>query len=332
MRDEPLVSVVTPVFNGAEYLEEAIESVLAQTYRNWEYTIVDNASRDATPEIAERYARSESRIRHLRFEEFVSATENHNRAFAAVSADSEFCKPLQADDWLYPECLTLMVEAAALSDNIGIVSAYQLRDRRVDLAGLPYTTTFATGRDIIRGTLLGRFNVTGAPTATLLRTRFVREQDPFWEEGFRHEDTEALLRMLTRRDFVFVHQILTFAREQQGSRYRWSENMNSQGTEDIVFLLRYGQRQIGGIPVLSQDEYRARLRERLRSYVWWHIRQLPRISRLHDGSFFEFHRAKRSQILAEVKDDPEVVAAMAVVNALLAREGLGRRYRPSASF
>ena len=134
------------------------------------------------------------------------------------------------------------------------MSAYQLRDRRVDLAGLPYTTTFATGRDIIRRTLLGRFNVTGAPTATLLRTRFVRERDPFWEEGFRHEDTEALLRMLTQRDFVFVHQILTFAREQQGSRYRWSENMNSQGTEDIVFLLRYGQRQIGGIPVLSRDK------------------------------------------------------------------------------
>ena len=262
----------------------------------------------------------------------MSATKNHNRAFAAVSADSEFCKPLQADDWLLWRRLAADVVRLTSSDNIGIVSAYQLRDRRVDLAGLPYTTTFATGRDIIRGTLLGRFNVTGAPTATLLRTRFVRERDPFWEEGFRHEDTEALLWMLTQRDFVFVHQILTFAREQQGSRYRWSENMNSQGTEDIIFLLRYGQRQIGGIPVLSQDEYRARLRERLRSYVWWHIRQLPRISRLHDGSFFEFHRAKRSQILAEVKDDPEVVAAMAVVNALLAREGLGRRYRPSASF
>ena len=325
MSNEPLVSIVTPVFNGEEFLAECIESVLAQTYANWEYMIVDNASTDRTPEIAERYAARDSRIRHLRFEQFVSATENHNRAFSAVNAESEFCKPLQADDWLYPECLTRMVDAAASSRNIGIVSSYQLRDRRVDLAGLPYTTTFAPGRDIIRGTLLGRFNVTGAPTATLLRSRFVREREPFWEEGFRHEDTEALLWMLTRHDFVFVHQILTFAREQQNSRYRWSEKMASQDSEDIVFLLRYGTRLVGGTPVLSQTEYRARLRERLKNYVWWHIKQFPRISRVRDPEFFEYHRRKRSQILAEANRDPEVTAAMVVVEALLSRERLSRR-------
>src|SRR5262249_54941250 len=125
---QTLVSVVTPVYNGATYLEECIESVLRQTYSNWEYTLVDNASTDATPEIVERYARRDSRVRHLRCEEFVEAIENHNRAFRSIAAESEWCKIVQADDWLRPQCLELMVEVGESSETIGIVSAYRLWD------------------------------------------------------------------------------------------------------------------------------------------------------------------------------------------------------------
>jgi glycosyltransferase involved in cell wall biosynthesis len=48
----PLVSILTPVYNGEKYLAECIRSVLAQTYQNWEYTIVNNCSTDKTLEIA----------------------------------------------------------------------------------------------------------------------------------------------------------------------------------------------------------------------------------------------------------------------------------------
>jgi glycosyltransferase involved in cell wall biosynthesis len=50
---QPLVSVVTPVYNGAEYLRQCIESVLAQSYENWDYLIVNNCSKDRTLEIAQ---------------------------------------------------------------------------------------------------------------------------------------------------------------------------------------------------------------------------------------------------------------------------------------
>ncbi len=103
MAAEPLVSVVVPVFNGATYLDECLESILRQTYTNWDCTIVDNASTDATPEIARRFAARDSRFRHQRFDDFVSAIANHNRAFELIPADSEFCKVVQADDWLYAE-------------------------------------------------------------------------------------------------------------------------------------------------------------------------------------------------------------------------------------
>ena len=54
---EPLVSVVTPVYNGEKYLEECIESVLNQTYKNWEYIILNNCSTDRTLEIAEQLSK-----------------------------------------------------------------------------------------------------------------------------------------------------------------------------------------------------------------------------------------------------------------------------------
>ena len=60
-----LVSVVTPFYNTAAYLEECIESVLAQTYRDFEYLLVNNKSTDGSREIAARYAAKDPRLRLL---------------------------------------------------------------------------------------------------------------------------------------------------------------------------------------------------------------------------------------------------------------------------
>ena len=56
MESTPLVSVVTPFYNTRDYLAECIESVLRQTYTNWEYILVDNFSTDGSSEIAKHYA------------------------------------------------------------------------------------------------------------------------------------------------------------------------------------------------------------------------------------------------------------------------------------
>jgi glycosyltransferase involved in cell wall biosynthesis len=315
---EPLVSVVVPVFNVATYLDECLQSIRGQIYTNWNCTIVDNASTDPTPDIARRFAALDSRFRHQRFNDFVSAIANHNRAFESVPAESEFCKVVQADDWLYETCLARMVEVASSHPSVGVVSAYQLWERRVHLQGLPYETTFCPGHDILRGTLRGEYHVTGGPTAHMLRSAFLRERRPFYEEGFRHTDTEAILWMLTRHDFAFVHEVLTFARDQADSRSRWSRELNSHAAEDIVFLLRYGR------AVLEPKAYRERLRDRLRTYVSWHVRQVGHSSWLQSDEFFEFHREKCGQILAASNGDREVAAAMTAVRVLLARDSVRR--------
>ena len=313
MKEGPLVSIVTPVYNGGEYLVECIESVVNQSYQNWEYLLVDNASTDLTPEIITRFANKDSRIQHVRFEEHVGAIDNHNRALKMLDSSSEFCKILQADDWLYTECLTKMVSAGLASDSIGMISAYYLWDTEVALTGLPYSTVHAKGKEILRQCLLGRFDVTGSPTSVLLRSHVVRARDPFYDARFWHTDREAGYWVLNNHDLGFVHQVLTFVRRQAGSRIQFSRNANTMGPEMISFLIRYGP------TILSADDYRRVLRRHLRAYVSFHIRQVPRPSRLRQAEFFGLHRAQVARILEEAGNDAEVKLAMRTVEAMLWR-------------
>src|ERR1700704_3898394 len=84
--DQPLVSVVTPVYNGEKFLAECIESVLKQKYPNYEKIIVNNCSSDRTPQIALEYAEKDNRIRLHHNDKFVGVIENHNIAFRLISA------------------------------------------------------------------------------------------------------------------------------------------------------------------------------------------------------------------------------------------------------
>ncbi len=318
MKSDSLVSVITPVYNDAGYLTECINSVLNQTYSNWEYVIVDNASTDETPEIAAKFASADPRVRHVRFEEFVNSNDNHNRAFRAIDPSSEFCKVVSADDWIFPECLERMVAAAKQSDTIGLITSYRLSDHGVDLVGLPYWKTFATGKEITRQILLDGPVILGGPTAMLFRSDLVRERNPFLDGRYWAADNEVALWTLSGHDLGFVHQVLTFQRRQPGRVFDWAMNMMTYVPEFICFQLRYGP------AALEPVEYREKLRMRLKSYMWWHVRQFPRPSRLRTPEFFAWHRNATQMILDEAGDDAEVRSAMYFVRALLARERLRR--------
>jgi glycosyltransferase involved in cell wall biosynthesis len=102
MQLEPFVTVVTPFYNTREFLAECIESVVGQTYENWEYILIDNQSTDGSTEIAEYYAsRFPNKIRIIHTNSFLSQVQNYNFAFSHVSSTSKYCKMVQADDWIF---------------------------------------------------------------------------------------------------------------------------------------------------------------------------------------------------------------------------------------
>ncbi len=99
----PLVSLGMPVYNGAEYLRDAIESILAQTWEHWELIISDNASVDATPQICREYANRDPRVQYHRNRSNLGAHPNYNRTFHL--SRGKYFKWVPHDDLLHADYL-----------------------------------------------------------------------------------------------------------------------------------------------------------------------------------------------------------------------------------
>jgi glycosyltransferase involved in cell wall biosynthesis len=105
---KPKVSIGIPVYNGEKYLQQALESILSQSYTDFELIIADNASTDRTREICLTYARKDPRIRYHRNEENIGAAPNHNLLFHL--AKGEYFKWAAYDDRIAPNFLAKCVE------------------------------------------------------------------------------------------------------------------------------------------------------------------------------------------------------------------------------
>ena len=123
-----LVSIITPCYNGGRYLADTIESVLGQTYAQWEMIIVDDGSTDDTPRIAEGYAARDGRIRLIRQENGGTARA---RNAAMRQARGRYIALLDADDLWEPDFLEKQLGFMDETKAICVCSAY----RHIDEAG-----------------------------------------------------------------------------------------------------------------------------------------------------------------------------------------------------
>jgi glycosyltransferase involved in cell wall biosynthesis len=279
---QPLVSIVTPVYNGAEYLSECIESILAQTYHNWDLTIVDNCSTDETPEIVRRYAAQDCRIRIHINRDFLPVMVNHNAAFRQISPASKYCKVVFADDWIFPECIERMVSTAEEFPSVGLVGAYVLQGADVICTGLPYKTRMVSGREICRRHLLDRLYVFGSANAVLYRTDLIKSRDPFYNEENIHGDTEACFTLLKNSDFGFVHQVLTFTRVRPESLTTISHDFQTDRAGTLQVLLAHGPEY------LTRDELDVLLRRHISDYY----KYLSKCFLLGHRQILNFHKKK----------------------------------------
>lgn len=286
---QPLVSVVTPVYNEGEFLRECIESVQSQTYENWDYTIVDNCSTDRSAEIAAEYAQRDSRIRLVKNQTFVSAIENHNNAFREISPSSTYCKLLSGDDWLYPEFIAKSVEVAERFPNVGVVASYSVNTEFGSRwPGLDITKTVFDGRDICRWFLLGLIDSFFAPSVVLYRSSLVRAERDFFPGTAASADLSACLNCLGKMDLGFVHQILSFERIHQDSDTAQVKKMNTYLLDRIPILKELAPRY------LTPAEYSKRLDEILTEY--YEAVLVAGIFAFREEEFWRLHKRRLEQL------------------------------------
>ena len=178
---------------------------------------MDNCSTDRSYEIANSYAARDPRIRLIRCSEFVPMLKNYNRALREISDASMYCKIVQADDCIFPNCLQLMVQAFEQSASIGLVSSYRLSGDKVEGSKYPYPTPMSPGKECGRWFLRTGINVFGSQTTVMYRSSLVRDHDPFYDESLPYCDLDKAMEILQDCDFGFVHQVLSFSRAQDDS-------------------------------------------------------------------------------------------------------------------
>ncbi len=289
------MSVVTPVYNGGKWLRECIESVIAQRYQNWRYLIVNNRSTDDTLAIAEHYARLDSRVAVHDNVDFLPIIDNHNHAVALIDGESSYCKPLMADDWLYPDCLAEMVRCAVAHPKVGLVCCLaRAADQRIlydrlrgQDAPTPTEPTVLSGRDAARIPLLEDRHFFGSPTTMLIRSELIRKRRPFYDTLNLHADAESCYDILQEADFAFVHKALTFVREHDASHTASVADLHSMFAGRVYVLARYGH------VYLSEPEFQRRLKEMMAQY---YAKLATAAVELRGERFWEFHRAMLMRI------------------------------------
>jgi glycosyltransferase involved in cell wall biosynthesis len=130
MTSSPLLSIGLFVYNGEPFLQETLDSILAQDFRDFELIISDNASSDATQQISERYAAADPRVRYFRNPKNMGAGWNIRRVFSL--ATGKYFKWAACDDLYEPNFLARCIEALE-SDSSYVVA--HARTRVIDERG-----------------------------------------------------------------------------------------------------------------------------------------------------------------------------------------------------
>lgn len=243
----PKVSICLPAYNGAKYIGKAIESVLSQTYGDFELLIADDHSVDGTKDIVDRYCKQDNRIIAWTNVNNLGHYGNYNACIEKSSGT--YIKLFAQDDLLHPFCIERFISIFVENPSISLVNcARRWMDDDGKLLGvkseleIKLTKPFAkntrlNGNEAIIGTLKEATNWLGEPSSQMFLAKFV---DGGFDTTYRQiGDIEYNYRLLENGDYYFVAEDLCDFRKHSDSWTTANSRELSTYLEWLLLASRY---------------------------------------------------------------------------------------------
>lgn len=237
----PLVSVVLPVYNGEEFLAQSIQSIINQTYKNWELIIVDDCSSDNSNKIAQEFAKTDNRIKIIKNEKNLKLPASLNVGFDC--ANGEYYTWTSDDNEYYPEAFEKMVDFLENNSYYGMVYA----QTNVEKDGVVQDYIWCDGATT--PTTLLEFCVPGA--CFMYRKTVAQKVGKYNENCFLNEDHEYWLRVLLIAPIANLDEILYLYRLRNGSLTETRKKEINLGKHKL--LKKYRKIYANAFPYIKQN-------------------------------------------------------------------------------
>lgn len=203
LNKQPLVSVVMPIYNGSKYMAKAIDSILGQTYKNFEFFIINDNSTDNTLEILNNYKKRHPKIKIINL-------NSQNGPFGAINialkkAKGEFIAPMDSDDISYPKRLEKQVQYLLKNTDVIVVGTYaRIIDSQGKIIG---KKTFATKHNEIYNQFFEVHPIVH-PSAMINRKLLPDKNRIYYEKFGINDDYFTFFHLLNYGKFANINEFL----------------------------------------------------------------------------------------------------------------------------
>ena len=206
--NSPLISIIIPTYNRAHLISETLDSILAQTYPNWECIVVDDGSTDTTADVMREYIKKDNRFQYHQRPINKIKGPNSCRNYGFEMSNGEYIKWFDSDDVMLPYLLEKQVLSFAKNVEMSVCKlSYFDFERRV-----PIKENIISSKNLIEDYLIG--NVTFYISGPLWKRSFLEKQNQLFDESLTNlDDWDFNLRMLYQKpNITYSNEVLILYR------------------------------------------------------------------------------------------------------------------------